>query len=78
MTHLGVALLFFLIAVHFDVPKQEHENAADAILESAEPDEEKSMEDSMMEVVQAQKRILDQWCFAEHYEAGVLMQVNSC
>ena len=37
---------------------------------------EKNLEDSMMEVVEAQKRILDQWCFAEHYEPHVLLQVK--
>ena len=34
------------------------------------------MDDSMMEVVEAQKRVLDQWCFAEHYEPHVLLQVS--
>jgi len=37
--------------------------------------EEKSVEDSMNEIVDAQKRQLDHWCFAEHYERKVLLQV---
>ncbi|KAL8578119.1 hypothetical protein ACOMHN_055439 [Nucella lapillus] len=64
--------------VHFEVPsdhKLDAEVAADAILETGDGSAEKSVEDSMMEVVEAQKRILDQWCFAEHYEPHVLLQV---
>lgn len=35
----------------------------------------KTTEESMNEIVDAQKRILDQLCFAEHYEPKVLLQV---
>ncbi|XP_050391323.1 sperm-associated antigen 17 isoform X2 [Patella vulgata] len=37
--------------------------------------EEKTIEDSMMEVVDAQKRTLDEWCYAEHFDAKVLLQI---
>lgn len=50
-------------------------------LEDKEVTEEepvKTAEESMHEIVDAQKRVLDQWCFAEHYEPHVLLQVNSC
>lgn len=58
--------------------KLDQEAAADAMLEKLEggAEVEKTLEDSMMEVVEAQKRILDQWCFAEHYEPHVLLQVE--
>ena len=67
--------------MHFDVPadhKVDEEAAQNAILELAEVtlSGDKSMDDSMMEVVEAQKRVLDQWCFAEHYEPHVLLQVS--
>nr|KAG5694504.1 hypothetical protein BaRGS_014235 [Batillaria attramentaria] len=65
--------------VHFEVPeghKFAMEEAADAVLSKQESEEVvKSVEDSLMEVVEAQQRILDQWCFAEHYEPHVLLQV---
>ncbi|XP_076445026.1 sperm-associated antigen 17-like isoform X2 [Babylonia areolata] len=64
--------------VHFEVPadhKLDAEVAADAVLQPGEENGEKTLEDSMMEVVEAQKRVLDQWCFAEHYEPHVLLQV---
>ncbi|XP_067675915.1 sperm-associated antigen 17-like [Haliotis asinina] len=37
--------------------------------------QEQSVEDSIKEIVEAQKRILDQWCFAEHFENSILLQV---
>lgn len=49
-------------------------------LEDKEVTEEepvKTAEESMHEIVDAQKRVLDQWCFAEHYEPHVLLQVYS-
>ena len=36
----------------------------------------KTTEESMNEIVDAQKRLLDQLCFAEHYEPKVLLQVG--
>jgi hypothetical protein len=66
-----------LCAVHFEVPqdhKTDREETTDGRVE-VEEEGEKSLEDSLMEVVNAQKRILDQWCFAEHYEPHVLLQV---
>lgn len=39
------------------------------------PEPTKSIDESMEEIVNAQKRNLDQWCFAEHYESDVLLQV---
>ncbi|KAK3098986.1 hypothetical protein FSP39_024961, partial [Pinctada imbricata] len=45
---------------------------ADEVVE-AEPD--KTAEESLREIVDAQKRSLDQWCFAEHYETNVLLQI---
>ncbi|ESO93308.1 hypothetical protein LOTGIDRAFT_232733 [Lottia gigantea] len=36
---------------------------------------EKTIEDSMMEVVDAQKRNLDEFCISEYYEPNVLLQV---
>ena len=45
--------------------------------ELVEEEPEKSSEDSLHEIVDAQKRILDQWCFAEHYEKHTLLQVNN-
>ena len=38
-------------------------------------DEMMPVDESMNEVVDAQKRNLDQWCFAEHFEPHVLLQV---
>lgn len=38
----------------------------------------KTVEESMYEIVDVQKRVLDQWCFVEYYELYVLLQVNSC
>ena len=39
------------------------------------PEPEKSVKQSMDEVVDAQKRLLDHWCFAEHFDPDVLLQV---
>lgn len=44
--------------------------------EVIEPEPYKSPEESMHEIVDAQKRKLDQWCFAEHYEKPTLLQVR--
>lgn len=44
--------------------------------EVIEPEPDKSTEDSMHEIVDAQQRRLDQWCFAEHHEKHTLLQVN--
>ncbi|XP_056016110.1 sperm-associated antigen 17-like isoform X9 [Ostrea edulis] len=43
--------------------------------EVTEEEPTKTAEESMHEIVDAQKRVLDQWCFAEHYEPHVLLQV---
>lgn len=65
--------------MHFDVPadhKYEQELQSDELLRRMEEEvEDKTINESMMEVSGAQKRILDQWCFAEHYEPHVLLQV---
>lgn len=36
----------------------------------------KSPQDSINEIIDAQKRELNEWCFAEHYDAPVLLQVD--
>lgn len=38
----------------------------------------KIAEESMYEIVDVQKCVLDQWCFVEYYESYVFLQVNSC
>ena len=43
--------------------------------EMVEEEPDKTTEESLKEIVDAQKRNLDQWCFAEHYETNVLLQV---
>jgi hypothetical protein len=40
------------------------------------PEFGQTLEESMDEVINAEKRNLDQWCFAEHYEPEVLLQVG--
>ncbi|XP_041352537.1 sperm-associated antigen 17-like isoform X2 [Gigantopelta aegis] len=37
--------------------------------------DEKTLEESMMEIVDSQKRVLDQWCFAEHFEPHIMLQI---
>ncbi|XP_033741247.1 sperm-associated antigen 17-like isoform X1 [Pecten maximus] len=65
-------------SVHFEKDEEgkpirhyEEEDELDVV--ETEPD--KTTEESLMEIVDAQKRNLDQWCFAEHYEPNVLLQV---
>ena len=66
------------ITVHFE----EKEGHTIAHVKDEEKGEEqeilggKTTEESMNEIVDAQKRWLDQWCFAEHYEPKVLLQVS--
>ena len=72
--------LICFATVHFEVPTDHRldlEVATDAFLEhrSSNVMPEQSMEEAMTEVVLSQKRILDQWCFAEHYPPAVLPQV---
>ena len=65
------------ISVHFE-EKEGHTIAHVVDNEKGEEEEilgGKTTEESMNEIVDAQKRILDQWCFAEHYEPKVLLQV---
>ena len=65
------------ISVHFE-EKEGHTIAHFVDNEKGEEGEileGKTTEESMNEIVDAQKRILDQWCFAEHYEPKVLLQV---
>ncbi|KAJ8314693.1 hypothetical protein KUTeg_006843 [Tegillarca granosa] len=62
--------------IHFEKDDQGHpvrhiENDDEEVIE---PEPDKTTEESMNEIVDAQKRILDQWCFAEHYERNVLLQ----
>ena len=72
-------LIDFAFTVHFEKDSTGHpvrhldegQNEHDQV--EVEPD--KSTEESLMEVVDAQKRNLDQWCFAEHYDSNVLLQV---
>ena len=66
------------ISVHFE-EKEGHTIAHVVDNEKGEEEEilgGKTTEESMNEIVDAQKRILDQWCFAEHYEPKVLLQVS--
>ena len=70
----------FSTVVHFEKdqagkPIRHVELENDTELVEEEP--EKSPEDSLHEIVDAQKRRLDQWCFAEHYEKHTLLQVNN-
>ncbi len=39
------------------------------------PQSPKSVEQNMKDLLDAKKRNLDQWCFAEHLEPAVLLQV---
>nr|KAG5690453.1 hypothetical protein BaRGS_010080 [Batillaria attramentaria] len=61
--------------VHFEVPeghKFAMEEAADAVLSKQESEEVvKSVEDSLMEVVEAQQRILDQWNYLEYVAESI-------
>ncbi|KAL4233858.1 Sperm-associated antigen 17 [Mactra antiquata] len=65
-------------SVHFEADKEGHTIAH---VKDDEKEEEveilggKTTEESMNEIVDAQKRQLDQWCFAEHYENKVFLQV---
>ncbi|XP_061176448.1 sperm-associated antigen 17-like isoform X2 [Saccostrea echinata] len=64
-------------SVHFETDEAGHP-IRHVELEDKEVTEEepvKSAEESMHEIVDAQKRVLDQWCFAEHYEPHILLQV---
>ena len=66
------------LTVHFEA---DTEGNTIAHVKDDEKDEEeilggKTTEESMNEIVDAQKRQLDQWCFAEHYEPKVLLQVK--
>jgi hypothetical protein len=69
----------FLLSVHFEADKEGHTIAHVVDDERGEEEVEilegKTTEESMNEIVDAQKRQLDQWCFAEHYENKVLLQV---
>ena len=37
----------------------------------------KTVEEGVLEMVDAQQRNLDQWCFAEHFKPDILLQVRS-
>ena len=68
-----------LVTVHFE--EKEGHTVAHAMKDDVKGEEEeilggKTTEESMNEIVDAQKRMLDQWCFAEHYESKVLLQVG--
>ncbi|XP_021376816.1 sperm-associated antigen 17-like isoform X5 [Mizuhopecten yessoensis] len=65
-------------SVHFEKdeegkPVRHYEEEDELDVVETEPD--KSTEESLMEIVDAQKRNLDQWCFAEHYEPNILLQI---
>ncbi|KAH3826467.1 hypothetical protein DPMN_128373 [Dreissena polymorpha] len=66
------------ISVHFEADTEGH-TIAHVKNEDKDEEEEilggKTTEESMNEIVDAQKRQLDQWCFAEHYDKKVLLQV---
>ena len=64
--------------MHFEADTEGHTIAHVKDDEKGEEEEilgGKTTEESMNEIVDAQKRQLDQWCFAEHYERKVLLQV---
>lgn len=67
------------VSVHFEADKEGHTIAHVKDDEKGEEEVEilggKTTEESMNEIVDAQKRQLDQWCFAEHYDNKVLLQV---
>ncbi|WAR08114.1 SPG17-like protein [Mya arenaria] len=65
-------------SVHFEADTEGHTIAHVKDEEKGEEEEilgGKTTEESMNEIVDAQKRQLDQWCFAEHYDKKVLLQV---
>ncbi|XP_052809835.1 sperm-associated antigen 17-like isoform X5 [Mya arenaria] len=67
-----------MISVHFEADTEGHTIAHVKDEEKGEEEEilgGKTTEESMNEIVDAQKRQLDQWCFAEHYDKKVLLQV---
>lgn len=76
----GVIIILFVLSVHFEADKEGHTIAHVHSDEKGEEEVEiadgKTTEESMNEIVDAQKRQLDQWCFAEHYENKVLLQVS--
>ncbi|XP_052284814.1 sperm-associated antigen 17-like isoform X3 [Dreissena polymorpha] len=65
-------------SIHFEADTEGH-TIAHVKNEDKDEEEEilggKTTEESMNEIVDAQKRQLDQWCFAEHYDKKVLLQV---
>ena len=70
---------YFLDPVHFEADTEGHTIAHVKDDEKGEEEEilgGKTTEESMNEIVDAQKRALDQWCFAEHYDRKVLLQVR--
>ena len=58
--------------MHFE---NDGENIADVEMEEGE-ERPKTAAESLDEVVEAQKRQLDAWCFVEHFDPQVLLQVN--
>ncbi|XP_046333573.2 sperm-associated antigen 17-like isoform X4 [Haliotis rufescens] len=67
-------------SVHFEVddegrPVPPHQTGEDEEVTACGEGEEQSVEDSIKEIVEAQKRTLDQWCFAEHFDNSILLQV---
>ncbi len=53
----------------------EKEDVEGEVKPAEPPQPPKSVEQNMQELLDARKRNLDQWCFAEHLEPAVLLQV---
>ncbi|GFO01704.1 sperm-associated antigen 17, partial [Plakobranchus ocellatus] len=61
-------------SVHWDAEVLAEESGHD--LEELLPEvRAKTVEEGMLEMVEAQQRNLDQWCFAEHFKPHILLQV---
>ena len=50
----------------------------DEVPKELTPEPEKTVDESMEDIIQSQKRNLDEFCFAEHFEPDVLKQVKLC
>lgn len=72
-------MISLLYLVHFEAANGEpiplrREESMDHVAETANQD---TTERSLYEVIDEQKRTLDQWCFAEQFEPHVLLQVTA-
>lgn len=68
----------FAFTVHFNMTEEGHpvKQPGDEEPEDVTEEPDKTTEESLVEIRDAQKRDLDQWCFAEHFEPHVLAQVG--